>query len=1168
MSASSILRSLAGEVLDFVVFVGRLLGGASSSQAREAILRDLGAQPGAGDLVLPAAPMASLQAYREAVDTDLQADIAAAADIAVLLGAIIDQIESWGGSDWSGRTDTFVASLLDLLGRTYVRQRWPKLFVIVETMSIASDLTGSFGPGEQSLPHRANGYHPGRFFSSFVTILSFVWNPGRTLDDLDDTRDGASGSTLNTDRDRSFLFVDGVIRGLLAAIAVIDQTKDEFDENVLSDVIVGWDARGLDIDSHDRPTAADVLASRMVSLTLRHDAVPAAEELTVTWAYLPRRLGTPPRPHQLFLALGGSLGIDHVLNPRRAKGAPEWRLRAVIKTDAGAALLIGGAEGIQASPEAAGMEATFGFVATPDESGVSYALPRKTGPRVELGGISLLVTFSPSGARILATFDDCAVVLDGSSADGLVRKLLDGKPYRTMFGFSIGYDSELGFLREIHRVSGKDATGATVTFNSAGPAGPSDLDLTLPLGGGNLLGTGINLLEVVVRLAGRTADAPATGWAVAAGALVTFSATWGPVYLRVDQLGLLFQADTMTLQKDRNLKVIDAHVDASLPTGIAISIETGAISGGGAIHHDPATGDYYGAVVLRVAKRVTLTCLGLVSTRDGQGNALTSFILIGTIEHLGLTAGFITLDGLGVLYAADRTLDVPAVRAALPSGRLKYLLFPADPIKTLPEMVAGLRTFFPPKQGSHIYGLLVKLTFGNASNPLLRADLALMLERDSTTDSSRLLVLGRVSSVLPQEKSPLLTLNLDVVGEFDFDTGFAALDAVLYESKLFGRFALTGAAAFRRARGLGFALAIGGFNPRFTPPAGFPVVPRVTVALTTGDNPKLIIEAYFAITPNTLQFGATASLYAAAFGFSIEGYVGFDVLVNFWPPHFIADFKAGVQLKRGSRSLFKVDVRGTLEGPLPLRVAGKATFGILWWDYTVSFDKTLIGGRDAVVSEALDVLAELITRLNDPLNWRTELPAGLGQLVGVRSAPAADGLALHPLGRLVVQQGLVPLNLDRDIERIGAFVPARERRFRITSARVGERVLTDLDKVHDEFPDSQFFELSDAQRLSSPGMAVREAGVSFGNDSYATDASAGVAAPFEYTEIVVGDDGVPVVLPQSKPAPREHVLAGLRMSAAARGLTRTAASERFRGVARADAPRLATRGLARTAGVS
>ena len=1158
MSAKSVLRRLAGEVVDFIDFVADLLGRA---EAREAVLRDLGGPPGvATKLQLPEVPLASIKAYRESVNDDLQADIEAAGNLALLIGALIDQIEAWGGTDWSGRADTFMTSLFDLLASTYMRRRWPKWYLILQAVAITSELTGSFGPGDHALPDKSgDDYRAGRFIKSITTILSYVWNPGRTLDDLDDTRQGASGTTINTDRDAMMFFLDGLLRGALAAIAVVDKTKDEFDENLLSDVIVGWDAPGLDVDSDVRPTAADLLASRMVSFSLRRNGHPDAEELKLSWLYQPRRIGTPARSHQLFLAMGGALTIDEVLNPNRDPGDPTWRFRVGVKSDAGAALLLSG-DGVDASPEASGLAATFGYVAIPDESGVSYALPRATGMRVELGGMSFLLTLSAQGARVVAVFDNCAVVVDGSSADSFMRKLLGGRPYRKMFGFTLGYDSNLGFIHEVHSVAGVDATGAQVPFDSSGPAGPSDLDLTLPMGGGGALG--INILELVVRLAWRSADAPETGWAVAVGGLVTFSASWGPLYLRVDELGLLAEIDTMKPSNKRNLNVVDAHVDAALPTGIALNLETGPISGGGAIHHDLATGDYYGAVVLRVAKRVTLTCLGLVSTRDAQGNPLTSFILIGTVEHLGLTAGFITLDGLGVLYASDRTMDVPAVRAALPSGKLKYLLFPADPIKTLPEMVAGLRTFFPPREGTHIFGLLVKLTFGNADHPLLRADLALMLERDSTTDSSRLLVLGRVSSVLPQEKAPLLTLNLDVVGEFNFDTGFAALDAVLYESKLFGRFALTGAAAFRRAPGLGFALAIGGFNPRFSPPAGFPVVPRITVALTTGDNPKLIIEAYLAITPNTLQFGASASLYAAAYGFSIEGYIGFDVLVQFWPPHFIADFKAGMQLKRGSRNLFKVDLRGTLEGPLPLRVAGKATFGILWWDYTVSFDKTLIGGSDSVVSEALDVLGELIARLNDPLSWRAELPAALGQLVAVRTNSAADGLWLHPLGRLVVQQGLVPLNVGRDIDRVGAFVPANERRFAITSGRVGETVINSFDRVvHDEFPDSQFFDQTDAERLSAPGMVAREAGVSFGNDSYATDAAAGVPAPFAYTEILVGPDGVPVEQEHAQPAPREHVFAGLRMSAAARALTRTAVSARYAGVERPDAPRLAAVGL-------
>jgi len=53
-------------------------------------------------------------------------------------------------------------------------------------VAIASELTGSLGPGDHSLPDKSGGdYHGGRFFNSILTILSFLWNPGRTLDDLD-----------------------------------------------------------------------------------------------------------------------------------------------------------------------------------------------------------------------------------------------------------------------------------------------------------------------------------------------------------------------------------------------------------------------------------------------------------------------------------------------------------------------------------------------------------------------------------------------------------------------------------------------------------------------------------------------------------------------------------------------------------------------------------------------------------------------------------------------------------------------------------------------------------------------------------------------------------------------------------------------------------------------
>ena len=45
-----------------------------------------------------------------------------------------------------------------------------------------------------------------------------------------------------------------------------------------------------------------------------------------------------------------------------------------------------------------------------------------------------------------------------------------------------------------------------------------------------------------------------------------------------------------------------------------------------------------------------------------------------------------------------------------------------------------------------------------------------------------------------------------------------------------------------------------------------------------------------------------------------------------------------------------VSLTGALEGPRPLRVSGKATFEILWCDFTVRFDKTLVEGRAAAAA--------------------------------------------------------------------------------------------------------------------------------------------------------------------------------------------------------------------------
>jgi hypothetical protein len=464
-----------------------------------------------------------------------------------------------------------------------------------------------------------------------------------------------------------------------------------------------------------------------------------------------------------------------------------------------------------------------------------------------------------------------------------------------------------------------------------------------------------------------------------------------------------------------------------------------------------------------------------------------------------LPLGF-RLTGIGGLLAVNRSFDEAALRAGLKSRMLERVMFPADPVRNAPQILSALNQVFPPADGHHLFGPMARIEWGTPT--LITADLAVVLEFGARL---RLLLLARVLAVLPKPDRELVRLQMDGVGVVDFDQGTAALDASLCDSRLLKKFVLTGDMAMRlKWEGSPhFALAIGGLHPAFNPPAGFPVLERVALNLTAGDNPRFRCEAYFALTANTVQFGARAELYAAAHGFSIQGETGFDVLIQLDPFQFLADFYAQVQLKRGSRSLFKVRVEGALAGPRPLHLKAKATFEVLWWDVSIRIDKALIAGEKPPSPEPIDVLPRLKEALGNPANWVGRLPEGQRPMVTLRPGVASAGVALHPLGTLEVKQGVVPL--DMEISRFGSAAPAGARRFTISSVSLGGQPQAP-EPVKDFFAPAQFFELSDDAKLSRPSFEPMTAGIGIGSNKvhFTADTNDWLEVPaIEFDTIIV-----------------------------------------------------------------
>ncbi len=573
--------------------------------------------------------------------------------------------------------------------------------------------------------------------------------------------------------------------------------------------------------------------------------------------------------------------------------------------------------------------------------------------------------------------------------------------------------------------------------------------------------------------------------------------TLGPFTATVERIGV-----TVALSfREGNLGLFGLSPRFKPPTGLGLAIAAAGVTGGGFLGFDPQRAEYSGMLQLELADTIAIKALGLLTTRLPDGSKGFSLVILLTAEGFApipVGLGF-TLTGIGGLVALHRTVRTDVLRDGLKTGTLDSVLFPPDPLRNAPQIFSDLRRIFPPTAGRHVFGPMVQLRWGSPT--LLTLDLALLVELPTPI---RVIVLGRLQVLLPDQSHPLVQIRMDALGVLDLSAETVSLDATLYDSKIL-QFTLTGDMALRAGWGRQpqFVLAIGGFHPRFAAPPGLPALKRLALQLADGDSLQLRCQAYLAVTSNTVQFGARMDLHAAGGGFSFDGMLGFDALLQLAPLAFEVEVGAALALRYHGRLLMGISFNGRLSGPTPWHVEGKAKISLLFFSVSVSFSRTFGSKTAPPLPAAVDVVGLIAAALADRRNWSGTVPRSSSPVVTFRETPPpASGLRVHPWAELTIRERIAPLN--RTLTKLGT-APIIGGPTTVTVAltdRAGAQPWR-TTPVHEPFALAQYVDLREDEQLAQPAFAPLDGGFTVAADDVAVDEETGLTMPIAYETLVI-----------------------------------------------------------------
>ncbi len=676
------------------------------------------------------------------------------------------------------------------------------------------------------------------------------------------------------------------------------------------------------------------------------------------------------------------------------------------------------------------------------ESDPYILIGKRDASRLEIGGVSTEggTRFHSGGKFEVFTefgIHQGKIVIKGDNeSDGFLAKLMPED------GINVDFDMVLGF-------------STTKGFYFGGSGG---LEIQLPA---HIQLGPVEITSAMIALKPKEGEFPLELTATIKGDLSVLKAT-------VENIGMkaIF---TFPPDGKGNLGPVNLALGFRPPNGVGLALDAGIVKGGGYLFFDFDKGEYAGALELTFSEVISLKAIGIINTKMPDGSKGFSLLIIITAEFgTGIQLGFgFVLLGVGGLIGLNRTMNLEPLAEGVRTGGINSVMFPTNIIENAPRIISDLRAYFPPEEGKFLIGPMAKLGWGTPA--LISVSLGIIIEIPGN-----IAILGILKIALPTEEAALIQLQVNFIGAIEFDKSRMWFFASLYESRVLF-VTIEGEMGLLIAWGsdANFVVSIGGFHPAFKPPP-LPFPSPVRLSFNILDQPlgKIRVLGYFAVTSNTVQFGARAELY---FGFSackIEGHIGFDALFQFSPFYFIIQLSASLSVKVFGAGLFSVSVRLSLEGPTPYRAKGTGTISILFFDFDVEIDETWGESRNTSLPP-IEIMPRVREEFNKLENWKAELPAGSNLLVSLRKIDTAAELVLHPVGTLKVSQRYVPLGLT--IDKLGSQKTADVKKISVAVSNVsGLQKLKDLEE---SFAMAQFQEMKNEEKLSRPSFQKELSGV-------------------------------------------------------------------------------------------